>query len=181
MQTISARGELKSKLLINSISVVVPLAVAVMLGFPNKLYLGEWTKGLAHVIGGINALTTIVLIVGWIFIKRGKIDLHRTMMTAAFGLGALFLICYVTYHISNPANRFAGEGAIRYIYFFFLITHIGLSLVVLPLVLRAITYAFTNRFDAHKKIVKYAFPIWLYVSATGVIVYLLLYQLFPSK
>ena len=91
------------------------------------------------------------------------------------------LICYVTYHVSNPANKFNGEGAVRYVYFFLLITHIGLSLVVLPLVLRAMFYAVTGQFVRHQSVVRYAYPIWLYVSATGVIVYLMLYQLFPYK
>jgi putative membrane protein len=152
-----------------------------MLGFPNKLNLGEWTKSLSHVIGAINSLTTAVLIVGLVFIKRNEIRLHRIAMTIAFSLGGLFLVCYVLYHISNPANKFTGEGYIRYVYFFILITHIGLSMVVLPLVLRSMFYALAGQFARHKKIVKYAYPIWLYVSASGVIIYLLLYQLFPSK
>jgi putative membrane protein len=181
MQTIAHKQETKSKLLINIISVIVPLLVAVMFGFTNKLSLGEWTKVLPHFIGGINFLTTLVLIAGLFFIKQNKVDLHRFAMTGAFVLGGLFLICYVTYHISNPANKFNGEGSIRYIYFFFLITHIGFSLIVLPLVLRAMFFAVTRQFERHKSLVKYAYPIWLYVSATGVIVYLLLYQLFPVK
>lgn len=173
--------ETKSKLFINSISVIIPLAVAVMFGFTNKLSLGDWTKNLPHAIGVINFLTTIVLLAGFAFVKSGKINLHRAAMTTAFFLGSLFLICYVLYHISNPANRFSGEGAIRYVYFFLLITHVGFSLVVLPLVLRSMFYAVTAQFALHKNLVKYAYPIWLYVSATGVIVYLLLYQPFPSK
>lgn len=181
MATAAAQPEIKSRLLINTISILVPLAVAVMFGFSNKLNLGEWTKILPHFIGGINSLTTLVLIAGLIFIKQKKIELHRIAMTTAFVLGGLFLVCYVTYHISNPANKFSGEGSVRYIYFFFLITHIGLSLVVLPLVLRAMFFALTKQFVRHKNLVKYAYPIWLYVSASGVIVYLLLYQLFPSK
>jgi len=181
MSTAVSQTETKSKLLINIISIVVPLLVAVMFGFTNKFDLGDWTKVLPHFIGGINFLTTLSLIAGFVFIKRGKIDLHRMAMTTAFALGGLFLICYVTYHISNPANKFNGEGNVRYIYFFFLITHIGFSLIVLPLVLRAMFFAVTGQFVRHKNLVKYAYPIWLYVSATGVIVYLLLYQLFPAK
>ncbi|HXH70841.1 MAG TPA: DUF420 domain-containing protein [Pyrinomonadaceae bacterium] len=181
MLTAAPQTETKSRLLINIISIAVPLVVAVMFGFTNKLSLGEWTKVLPHFIGAINFLTTLSLIAGLIFIRRGKIELHRTAMTTAFALGGLFLICYVTYHISNPANKFNGEGVVRYFYFFFLITHIGFSLIVLPLVLRAIFFAVTGQFARHKNLVKYAYPIWLYVSATGVIVYLLLYQLFPGK
>lgn len=172
--------ETKSKWLINVVSIVVPVAVAVMLAFPNKLNLGDWTRNLSHAIGAINSLTTLVLIAGLIFIKRKQINYHRIAMSVAFALGGLFLICYVIYHTSNPANKFNGTGAVRYVYFFFLATHIGFSLVVLPLVLRAMFYAVTNQFARHRSIVKYAYPIWLYVSATGVIVYLMLYQLFPS-
>jgi len=181
MATAALQSEAKSKLLINIISVAVPIAVAVMLAFPNKLNIGEWTRNLSHAIGAVNALTTLVLIAGLVFIRRGKINYHRFAMTTAFALGGLFLICYVTYHVSNPANKFNGEGFVRYIYFFLLITHIGFSLVVLPLVLRAMFYAVTNQFARHKAVVRFAYPIWLYVSATGVVVYLLLYQLFPAK
>jgi len=181
METVAPRPEIKSKILINSLSVGVPLAVAVMLAFPNKVDLGHWTKNLVHAIGVINSLTSVVLIAGLILIRQKKIELHRTAMTTAFALGGLFLICYVIYHISNSANKFSGEGAVRYVYLFFLISHIGLSLVVLPLVLRAMFYAVTKQFARHKRIVKYAYPVWLYVSVTGVIVYLMLYQLFPAK
>lgn len=181
MATAFLQNEAKSKLTINAISIVVPVAVAVMLAFPNKLNLGEWTKSLSHVIGAVNTLTTLVLIAGLIFIKRKQIEYHRLAMTTAFLLGGVFLICYVVYHISNPANKFSGEGFVRYIYFFILITHIGSSLVVLPLVLRAMFYAVTRQFVRHCGVVKYAYPIWLYVSATGVVVYLMLYHLFPAK
>lgn len=179
METAADRREIKSKLLINTLSVAVPVAVAVILGFPNKLNLGEWTKSLSHVIGLINSLTTFALIAGLIFIKRREIDLHRIAMTTAFVLGGLFLVCYIIYHISNPANKFNGQGIVRYVYFFFLISHILLSLIVLPLVLRAIVFAYTKQFARHVKVVRYAYPIWLYVSTSGVIVYLMLYQLFP--
>ncbi|HEX8266802.1 MAG TPA: DUF420 domain-containing protein [Pyrinomonadaceae bacterium] len=171
------RANDKSIFWINLLSVVVPVIVAVLLGLPAKLDLGEWTKSLSHVIGAINSLTTVLLVAGLIFIRQNKINLHRAAMTGAFSLGALFLVCYVTYHLTNPANRFNGEGFSRYVYFFFLITHILLSLIVLPLVLRAMFFAVTNRFDRHKRIVRYAYPIWLYVSASGVIVYLMLYHL----
>ena len=173
--------EKSSRFLINAISIIVPLVVAILLGLPNKLELGAWTKNLSHVIGFVNSLTTIALILGFIFIKTKKIEAHRWMMTLAFALGGVFLVCYVTYHLSNPSNKFSGEGIVRYIYFFTLITHIGLSLIVLPLVLRAIFYAWMRQFERHKKIVKFAYPIWLYVSITGVLVYLMLYQLFPAK
>ena len=171
----------KSKLFINVISVVVPLLVVLLLAFPNKLNLGEWTKSISHVIGVINTLTSISLIFGLIFIKLKKISLHQLMMTISFALGGVFLVCYVLYHTTNPANKFSGEGFVRYIYLFILATHVGLSFVVLPLVLRAMYYAVTKQFAAHRKIVRFAYPIWLYVSITGVAVYLMLYHLFPAK
>lgn len=173
--------EKKSLALINVVSVVVPIVVAILISFTNKFYLGEWTKNLSHVIGIINTLTTLALLFGLFFIMQSKVHLHRIAMMTAFVLGGLFLICYIIYHISNPANKFYGEGFSRYVYFTLLISHIGLSLVVLPMVLRAMYFAVTKQFERHKKIVKYAYPIWLYVSATGVIVYLMLYQLFPAK
>jgi putative membrane protein len=182
MENVAAlENQKKSSLLINIISIAVPVVVAILLGLPSKLQLGEWTKTLPHVIGLLNSLTTLTLILGLFFIKLKKISLHQTMMTTSFALGGLFLVCYVLYHLTNPANKFNGEGLIRYVYFFTLISHVGLSLVVLPLVLRAMFYAATKQFAAHKKIVKFAYPIWLYVSITGVIVYLFVYQLFPAK
>ncbi len=176
-----AYKEKKSKLFINTISCVVPIIVAVLLSLPNKLELGAWTQSLPHIIGFINSLTSVTLIFGLVFIKLKRVEAHRKMMTASFVLGSVFLVCYVLYHLTNSANRFAGEGTVRYLYFFTLITHIGLSLVVLPLVLRAMYYAVTKQFAAHRRIVRFAYPIWLYVSITGVIVYLLLYHLFPTK
>ena len=170
-----------STLTINIISIVVPLIVAILLAYPYKIDLGDWSKNLPHVIGSINSLTAIVLLFGLFFIKRGDVAYHRIAMVSAFFLGIVFLICYVTYHISNPSNRFGGEGAARYFYLFILLTHVLLSLVVLPLVLRAMFYAVTGSFEKHKKIVKYAYPIWLYVSISGVAVYTMLYHLFPTR
>ncbi|MCD9187339.1 MAG: DUF420 domain-containing protein [Pyrinomonadaceae bacterium] len=180
MATEILQQEKKSMLVINTLSVAVPVVVAILLAFPNKLDVGGATKPLSHTIGIINTLTTFVLIAALIFIKQNKIDLHRKAMTTAFILGGLFLVCYVTYHLTNPANKFNGVGFVRYVYFFILISHIGLSLVVLPLVLRSMYFAVTEQFDKHRRIVKFAYPIWLYVSATGVIVYLMLYHLFPA-
>ena len=167
-----------SKVFINTISIVVPLIVAILLGVQNKLELGEWTRNLPHIIGAINSLTTLTLIFGLIFIKLKNIAAHRLMMTISFALGGLFLICYVIYHLTNPSKPFQGEGFFRTVYYFILLTHIGLSLVVLPLVLRAMFYAATRQFAKHQKIVRFAYPIWLYVSITGVMVYLFVNQMF---
>jgi len=182
MVTVAVANQPKnSKLLINILSVAIPVVVLILLSLPSKPELGAWTKTLPHVIGIINTLTSAALIAGLIFIKLKNITAHRLMMTISFALGGAFLVCYVLYHLTNPANRFGGEGLARYVYFFVLITHIGLSLIVLPFVLRAMFYAVTRQFALHKKLVRFAYPIWLYVSLTGVIVYLMLYHLFPVK
>lgn len=175
MMNVEAQQRDNSILWINVLSVAVPVVVAILLGIQTKLDLGAWTKNLSHVIGGINTLTTLVLLAGLFFIKQNNVKMHRAAMTTAFSLGALFLVCYVIYHLTNPSVRYGGEGFLRYLYLFFLVSHIGFSLVVLPLVLRAMFFAVAGHFERHKRIVKYAYPIWLYVSATGVIIYLMVY------
>lgn len=158
-------------LLANVLSVVIPLVVALLLAIPTKLELGSWTKELPHWIGAINTVTSAVLVIGWLAIRSGNVSLHRTAMLTAFGLGAGFLVCYVLYHLTNPSTKFGGHGAIRGVYYFVLLSHILLSLLVLPMVLRALWYALLGRFDHHRRIAKLAYPVWLYVSVTGVIAY----------
>jgi putative membrane protein len=160
--------------LINTISVVVPVAVALLLGIRTKIDLGAWTSFLPHVIGGINTLTTVILIAAWLAIRKHNIQLHGRLMISAICLGALFLVCYVTYHVSNAATPYGGTGFWRILYYFVLISHIAMSLVVLPLVLRTFAFAITGRFRRHRSLAKFAFPIWLYVSSTGVLVYLMI-------
>jgi putative membrane protein len=164
----------RSIVLINVVSVAVPIVVAVLLGIRTKIDLGTWTKMIPHVIGGINSLTSILLIIGFVAVRNRKILVHRVCMTSAIGLGALFLVCYVTYHLSNPSTSYGGVGMIRYAYYFILISHIALSLVVLPLVLRAFAFAWCGMFESHRRVARFAFPIWLYVSVTGVLAYLMI-------
>lgn len=159
---------------IKLLSIVIPLAVAVLLGLPTKLDLGEWVYALPHAIGVINTLTAICLILAIVAIKKKNIVWHKKFNSAAFVLGAIFLLCYVTYHASAESTSFGGDDTIKYIYYFFLLTHIVLSIGVVPLVLLAFYYALNDMIDKHKKIVKFTFPIWLYVSVTGVIVYLMI-------
>ena len=167
-------SEKRATIATNVLSIVIPLVVAILLGIRTKVDLGAWTKVLPHAIGAINTLTSILLILGLVAQKRGKIGLHRIAMTSAFALGAVFLVCYVTYHLSNPSTKYEGDGVLRVVYYAILISHISLSLIVLPLVLRAFLFALTNQIARHRKIAKYAYPIWLYVSTTGVIVYLMI-------
>jgi len=164
----------KSMIWIRVLSIAIPLAVAALLSLPQKLNLGDWVYNLPHVIGVINTLTSVCLILALVAIKRKNVVWHKRFNTTALTLGALFLLCYVTYHASAPSTPFGGEGSIKAIYYFFLISHIMLSIGVVPLVLLAFFYAWSNMIEKHKKIVRYTYPIWLYVSVTGVIVYLMI-------
>lgn len=174
MEAVKLNQNKKSMTFINVVSIAVPLVVAILLGIRQKLDIGSWTKLLPHVIGAINTLTSIILIYGLYLIKQKQIEQHKKVMSLAFTLGGVFLVCYVLYHLTNSSTSFGGEGAIKYVYYFILISHIALSLVVLPLVLRAYYFAWIKQFDLHRKMTKYAFPIWLYVSITGVIAYLMI-------
>lgn len=164
----------KSMFWIKLLSVVIPLTVAILLGLPTKLDLGDWVYSLPHIIGVINTLTAICLVAAVIAVKKKNIQLHKKFNGAAFGLGAIFLLCYVTYHASAASTPYGGEDISKYIYYFLLISHIILSIGVVPLVLLAFYYALNGLIDKHRRIVRFTFPIWLYVSVTGVIVYLMI-------
>jgi putative membrane protein len=163
-----------SMLWIKIFSIAIPVAVAVLLGLPTKLNLGDWVYILPDLIGIINSLTAVALIAALIAVKKKKITLHQRFNTLAFVLGAVFLVCYVIYHASAESTPYGGEGASRYVYFTLLISHILLSIGVVPLVLMSFYYALNGMIKEHKKLVKYTFPIWLYVSITGVAVYLMI-------
>ena len=174
METLILENNRKYNRLINILAVAIPLVVAVLLGIRQKVDLGSWTKVLPHVNAVINSLTAVLLVMGLLFIQNKNIAAHRRSMTAAFVLGSLFLVSYVLYHLSNESTPFGGEGLIRPIYYFLLISHIVMSVVVVWFVLRAVYFAYSNQIAEHKKTVRWAFPIWLYVSITGVVVYLLI-------
>jgi len=157
------------------VSVAVPTLVAYLIYRPMAVGTeGKWVALLPHFNAAINATSCILLLVGLFFIKTGRISLHKTTMLTAFFLGCLFLVAYIVYHSTVPSTSFGGEGAIRIIYYFLLITHITLAVVVVPFVLLALYYALKEKVTQHKKIVKLAYPVWLYVSITGVLVYLLI-------
>jgi putative membrane protein len=157
---------------INIVSIVIPLVVALLLGIRQKVDLGEWTRQLPHLNAIINTLTAVLLVSGRYFIAKGNITRHRQVMTSAFLLGSVFLVSYVLYHVSNDSTKFGSQDqVVRTIYYFLLISHIALSVVVVWFVLRAVYFAYSNQIPAHRRVVKYAYPIWLYVSLTGVVVY----------
>jgi uncharacterized membrane protein YozB (DUF420 family) len=137
---------------------------------------------LPAVNASLNGLATVFLTLGYIFIKRGQRNAHRNCMIAAFTTSTIFLACYLTYHYSVTAvTKFQGQGIVRPIYFFILITHIILAVVIVPMILMTLYRAWKQRWEAHKKISRVTWPLWMYVSVTGVIVYMMLYQWFPAK
>jgi uncharacterized membrane protein YozB (DUF420 family) len=130
----------------------------------------------------LNALATVFLTLGYIFIKQGKKDAHRNSMITAFVISTIFLACYLTYHFNVTAvTKFQGHGIARPVYFFILITHIILAVVIVPLVLMSMNRGLRQRWEAHKKISRWTWPLWMYVSVTGVIVYLMLYVWFRPQ
>ena len=156
------------------IAVILPLAVAALYFLPK----GGDTSAAILAIPKFNAMlngsTFLVLVSGLVAIKSRKKDLHRTLMMTAAIMSALFLVGYVIYHGSVESTKFGGEGTIKFIYFFILVTHVILAASLAPLVLITLRKAFKKDFVGHKKIAKYTYPIWLYVSLTGLIVYLMI-------
>ncbi|HVU07394.1 MAG TPA: DUF420 domain-containing protein [Verrucomicrobiae bacterium] len=142
---------------------------------------------LPAVNASLNGLSAIFLAAGFIFIKRGNKIAHRNCMISAFCVSVIFLICYLTYHtwlavvLHQGPTRFLEPKWFRPIYLAILLTHTVLAIVIVPLILITLSRALCEKFDRHKKIARWTWPLWMYVSVTGVIVYLLLYQIFPQK
>lgn len=164
------------------ISVLIPAIVVVLLLLPKSesTEIKPWIYSLPFYNAVINSMTAVLLMIGVYFVKNALVKFHRISMMSAFILGCIFLIFYVIYHANAPSTKFGGEGIIRYLYFFFLISHILLAFTVVPLVLSAIYFAVSEKIEKHRKIVKFTFPVWLYVSITGVIVYLMISPYYPS-
>ena len=161
--------------LIVILSIAVPLVVTALMLLPDSMRLefgGADLRSLPFLHAVINGSTAVLLFVGFVMIKNKKIAWHRISMISAFLLSALFLVSYVISKLSNSPGPFQGEGAMKSIYFFILISHIILSVPVLPLALLAIYRGITGEFEKHVKIVKWTFPIWMYVAITGVLVYI---------
>lgn len=129
---------------------------------------------LPAVNAALNATTTAFLLRGWFAIRSGNRALHAFCQKTAFVFSALFLVCYIVYHSVHGDSRFLGQGLIRPVYFFILISHIMLSIVALPMVLATFFFALTARFDTHRRLARITFPIWLYVSITGVLIFAIL-------
>lgn len=142
---------------------------------------------LPHVNALLNTTSGVFLIAGFFFIRRRRISAHRASMIAAFVASTVFLISYVLYHsllayyLGQGPTKFKGEGFIRPVYFTILITHTILAIAIVPFILITLFRALRGRFEKHRRIARWTLPVWLYVSVTGVFVYLFLYQLYPSR
>ncbi len=150
------------------LSILIPLAVAGLFGVKLDVELPVF---LPPIYAGINAITAVVLITAVWAVKIKNIVLHRRMMKTAIVLSALFLVFYVLYHMTSDSTSYGGEGVVKILYFFILISHILLSIVVIPFVLITFVRGITNDIERHKKIARITFPLWLYVTVSGVIVY----------
>ena len=156
---------------IKIISIAIPLVVAILFGVKIDYELPIF---LPPIYATINALTALLLIAALFAIKSGKIKLHENLMKTCIGLSLIFLLMYIAYHMTSDPTSYGNNGLIKLIYFFTLISHIILSIILIPLVLISYVRAIQKEFENHKKIAKITFPIWLYVTVSGVIVYLMI-------
>jgi len=168
--------EKKFKTPIIIVSLLIPIVVALLFSVKLKDF-GievEPLSFLPPIYASINGITALLLIFAVRAIKKGNRSLHEKLMTGAIACSIVFLVMYVAYHMTSESTKFGGEGIIRYVYFFILITHIALSVIIIPLVLFTYVRALSEQFDRHKKLARITFPLWLYVAVTGVIVYLMI-------
>lgn len=172
MMETTAVSEKKIKVWITILSIAIPLVVAILFGY--KIPDAEPLGFLPPIYATINGLTAIFLIIAVIAIKNGKQRLHQRLMTCCIVFSAAFLVMYVAYHMTSDSTAYGGEGFLRYIYYFILLTHIVLSIAIIPLVLITYSRAYLKDFESHRLWAKYTFPIWLYVAVTGVVVYLMI-------
>jgi len=153
------------------LSITIPLVVAILFGVKIDVELPVF---LPPIYASINALTSVVLIVAVWAVKNKKVKLHEKLMKTAIVFSVLFLALYLAYHMTSNSTKFGGEGSFKYVYYIILISHIVLSIVVIPFVLITYVRAITNNIELHKKIAKFTFPLWLYVAISGVVVYVLI-------
>lgn len=168
----STSDEKKYNKLIVVLSVAIPLVVAALFGI--KIPNVEPLTFLPPIYASINAFTAVILVIAFWAITNKKIKLHQRLMQTAIICSVLFLVMYVAYHMTSDSTKYGGEGILKYVYYTILITHIVLSVVVIPFVLITYVRAMTQNFVMHKKIARITFPIWLYVAVSGVLVYIMI-------
>ncbi|MCS7035881.1 MAG: DUF420 domain-containing protein [Saprospiraceae bacterium] len=166
------RLEKRMNLLAYVVSAAVLFLVVLMRRI--KLDLGVDFSFLPPFHASLNALTAVVLLAALWFIKQKNVQAHRRAIYIAMACSVLFLLSYVLYHFTTPETRYGGEGALRFVYFFLLITHVVLAAAILPFILLTFNRAYTGQFERHKRMARWVFPIWLYVAITGPICYLML-------
>ena len=164
--------EKRYKIIITILSIVIPIVVAAL--FEYKLPNVAPLTFLPPIYATINGLTAVLLIAAVIAIKNGNKSLHEKLNVTAIVCSVLFLVMYVAYHMTSDSTTYGNEGFIRYLYYFILVSHIILSIVIIPLVLVTLMYAKLEDFTRHRKIARITFPLWLYVAVTGVVVYLMI-------
>lgn len=165
------------KIILGTLGTVVPLLVAVLFYFKGIFKIpgaDAYLHALPAANAVLNSLTAVALLVGYYFIRQQNVLAHRAAMGTAFALGGLFLLSYVAYHSQVDSTHFGGTGTMRLLYFFLLLTHISLAVVTVALVLFTLYFALTGQYTKHKRIARWTFPIWLYVSVTGVIVFFMI-------
>ena len=167
----SARGAWYA---IGALSILVAAFLIWLIYFKGREAAPDWIASLPAANATFNSLSALCLIGGYINIRRKRIAIHKRFMLSAATFSALFLVSYITYHYFHGDTHFPGQGWIRPVYFFILITHIGLSMVALPIIFATLFFALTSSFQRHRKIARWTFPIWLYVSVTGVLVFAIL-------
>ncbi len=168
--------EKKYKGVIWTLSVIIPLAVAALFGI-NLQKMGydvEPLSFLPPIYATINGLTAVCLVIAVAAIKRGNVKMHENLIKLCMVFSSLFLVMYVAYHMTSTSTSYGGEGAIKYVYFFILVTHIILSIVIIPFVLFTFVRGIAGAYERHKKLARITYPMWLYVAVTGVIVYLMI-------
>lgn len=156
------------------LSVLIPVAVALLFFMPKEGDRSVDVSFLPTLHAILNSLTAVALVIGYYQVKHKNTKAHRAAMLTAFGLSAIFLVSYVTYHFLGERTIFGGEGVLKYIYYFILLTHIVLAIVIVPLVLLSVYFGITSQLSRHRRISKWTFPIWLYVAVTGVLVYVMI-------
>lgn len=172
----TSKEELARKLMVVVwvLTVVVLGLVVAMRSIKLPLPAGWDFAVLPAVNAGINSVVSVLLIAALVAVLRGRITLHRNLMTSAVAGSVLFLLCYVAYHITTGETTYGGEGVVKTVYYVILITHVILAAVSFPFILMTLVYAMTNQFGKHKRLSRRIYPIWLYVAITGPVVYLML-------
>jgi putative membrane protein len=157
-----------------ALSAVIASFLIWLIYFKGRVAAPDWVAMLPAANASFNSLSALCLVLGYINIRRKNRATHKRFMLAATAFSGMFLVSYITYHFFHGDTLFPGHGLIRPVYFFILITHIGLSMVALPLILGTLWYSLSGRFQFHRRIARWTFPIWLYVSVTGVVVFFIL-------